>query len=140
MDLSDNRSWNVGSVTSVGLSLPDVFSVSGSPITTNGILEVSLVSQTANTILAAPDGEDNSPSFRSLVSTDIPSLDWAKITTGKPTTLSGYGITDAAGLNLSNTFNLGPQNILTGNSGNKGLIVRGSPSQTVNLQELQGSD
>jgi hypothetical protein len=30
-----------------------------------------------------------------LISTDIPSLDWSKITTGKPITLSGYGITDA---------------------------------------------
>jgi phage-related tail fiber protein len=31
----------------------------------------------------------------SLVASDIPSLDWSKITTGKPTTISGYGITDA---------------------------------------------
>ena len=31
----------------------------------------------------------------SLDASDIPSLDWSKITTGKPTTLSGYGITDA---------------------------------------------
>lgn len=30
-----------------------------------------------------------------LSSTDIPNLDWSKITTGKPTTLAGYGITDA---------------------------------------------
>lgn len=30
---------------------------------------------------------------------DIPNLDWSKITTGKPTTLAGYGITDA--LNIS---------------------------------------
>lgn len=30
-----------------------------------------------------------------LTVSDIPSLDWSKITTGKPTTLSGYGITDA---------------------------------------------
>lgn len=30
-----------------------------------------------------------------LFSTDIPNLDWSKITTGKPTTLAGYGITDA---------------------------------------------
>ena len=30
-----------------------------------------------------------------LVATDIPSLDWNKITTGKPTTLAGYGINDA---------------------------------------------
>lgn len=28
-----------------------------------------------------------------LSATDIPSLDWSKITTGKPTTLTGYGIT-----------------------------------------------
>jgi hypothetical protein len=31
-----------------------------------------------------------------LVAADIPALDWAKITSGKPTTLAGYGITDAA--------------------------------------------
>lgn len=31
----------------------------------------------------------------SLATGDIPSLDWAKISTGKPTTLGGYGITDA---------------------------------------------
>ena len=30
-----------------------------------------------------------------LTSADIPALDWSKITTGKPTTLAGYGITDA---------------------------------------------
>ena len=34
-----------------------------------------------------------------LVATDIPSLDWSKLTTGKPTTLAGYGITDAAPIN-----------------------------------------
>ena len=32
----------------------------------------------------------------SLIAADIPNLDWNKITSGKPTTLSGYGITDAA--------------------------------------------
>ena len=31
----------------------------------------------------------------SLAASDVPSLDWAKITTGKPTTLAGYGIADA---------------------------------------------
>lgn len=31
----------------------------------------------------------------SLTANDIPSLDWSKITSGQPTTLSGYGITDA---------------------------------------------
>ncbi|MFG8598186.1 phage tail protein [Pseudomonas aeruginosa] len=37
----------------------------------------------------------------SLSAADIPSLDWSKINSGKPTTLAGYGITDAlnAGFN-----------------------------------------
>lgn len=34
-----------------------------------------------------------------LVPADIPSLDWSKITTGKPTTLAGYGITNGQPLN-----------------------------------------
>ena len=32
----------------------------------------------------------------SLVASDIPALDWSKITSGKPTTLAGYGITNGA--------------------------------------------
>jgi hypothetical protein len=52
-------------------------------------------STTANAVLAAPNGSAGTPSFRLLAAADIPSLDWAKITTGKPTTLSGYGIGDA---------------------------------------------
>ncbi|MDZ7887764.1 MAG: phage tail protein [Pseudomonas sp.] len=34
-------------------------------------------------------------SGEALVAADIPSLDWSKINSGKPTTLAGYGITDA---------------------------------------------
>lgn len=33
--------------------------------------------------------------WKTLDASDIPSLDWSKIATGKPTTLGGYGITDA---------------------------------------------
>lgn len=49
----------------------------------------------ANTVLAAPNGSSGNATFRKLVSADIPSLDWSKITSGKPTTLGGYGINDA---------------------------------------------
>ncbi|MCJ7449221.1 MAG: DUF1566 domain-containing protein [Bacteroidales bacterium] len=93
-DLTVNRSWNVGTVTSVGLSLPNVFILSGSPITTTGTLTATLTSQTANMIFASPDGSPGTPAFRSLVTSDLPGLDWSKITSGKPTTLAGYGITD----------------------------------------------
>ncbi len=85
-----------GTVTSVGLSLPAFITVTGSPVTGSGTLTGTLASQNANTIFAAPDGTSGAPSFRTLLSSDIPGLDWSKITTGRPTTLAGYGITDAA--------------------------------------------
>lgn len=39
-----------------------------------------------------------------LAATDIPALDWSKITTGKPTTLAGYGITDAVASTHNHTL------------------------------------
>ncbi|HOU95686.1 MAG TPA: hypothetical protein PLN06_03570 [Bacteroidales bacterium] len=85
-----------GTVTSVALSLPSFITVTGSPVTTSGTLTGTLASQAANTIFAAPDGTVGQPSFRALTANDIPGLDWSKIISGKPTTLAGYGINDAA--------------------------------------------
>lgn len=71
-----------GTVTSVGLSLPSIFSVSGSPVTSSGTLTGVLTTQSANTIFAGPtSGGAAAPTFRSLVSADIPNN--AADTTGK---------------------------------------------------------
>lgn len=67
-------SFGSGTVTSVALSLPSIFSVSGSPITTSGTLSASLESQNQNLIFASPNGSSGTPTFRSLVSEDIPDL------------------------------------------------------------------
>lgn len=72
-----------GTVTSVGLSLPSIFSVSGSPVTTSGTLTGTLATQSANTVFAGPTtGGAATPAFRALVAADIPSLDASKITSG----------------------------------------------------------
>ena len=92
-----------GTVTSVGLSLPSFITVTNSPVTGTGTLTGTLASQAMNTVFAAPDGSAGVPAFRTLLSADIPVLDWSKITTGKPTTLAGYGITDA--MNTSHAAN-----------------------------------
>jgi hypothetical protein len=78
-------------VTSVGLSLPSIFTVSGTPVTTTGTLTGSLATQTANTIFAGPTaGIPAAPTFRSLVANDIPNLNASKITTGTlPITIGG---------------------------------------------------
>jgi hypothetical protein len=68
-----------GTVTSVGLALPSIFTVTGSPVTASGTLTAALASQSANAIFAAPDGSAGTPTFRALVANDIPSLLAAKI-------------------------------------------------------------
>jgi hypothetical protein len=66
-------SSGVGTVTSVGLSMPSPFTVAGSPITTSGTLAVTLNTQTANRVFAGPpSGGAGAPTFRALVSSDIP--------------------------------------------------------------------
>lgn len=61
-----------GTVTSVGLSLPAIFSVSGSPVTTSGTLTATLASQSQNLVWASPNGSSGAPTFRALVQGDIP--------------------------------------------------------------------
>jgi hypothetical protein len=63
-----------GTVSSVALTAPSFLSVSGSPITTSGTIALSLASQTANYVFAAPNGSSGAPTFRALVSADIPDL------------------------------------------------------------------
>lgn len=62
----------------------------------------------------------------SLTAADIPNHDWSKITSGKPTTLAGYGITDGI-TNFYDTpvFNNGV-NIMAGNSTDISYMIDGN--------------
>ena len=75
-DGSGNASWAAagsGTVTSVGLSMPGIFSVSGSPVTGAGTLTATLANQSANQVWAGPStGAAAAPAFRSLVGADLP--------------------------------------------------------------------
>lgn len=64
----------LGTVTSVGLSLPSEFTVTNSPVTTSGTLTGAWALQSANYIFAGPTtGAAATPAFRALVDADIPS-------------------------------------------------------------------
>ena len=65
-----------GTVTSVGLNdATGLFNVTGSPVTGVGTLTLTtLKTQSANKVLAAPDGSTGTPSFRGLVVADVPTL------------------------------------------------------------------
>jgi hypothetical protein len=69
-----------GTVTSVGLSLPSQFTVTGSPVTTAGTLTATLATQSANLVWAGPTtGAAAAPAFRSLVADDIPTIPAGKV-------------------------------------------------------------
>ena len=71
-----------GTVTSVAMTVPTGFSVTGSPITSSGTLAVALDSQAKNKVLASPTSSSGIPSFRVLDASDIPSLNASKIAAG----------------------------------------------------------
>ena len=106
----------LGTVTSVGLTLPNIFTVTNSPITTTGSLTATLASQSANRMFASPDGASGQPTFRSLVAADLPTVTIAKgglnLTTVVPinqvlasngTNYEGRTISVGAGLTLTQT-------------------------------------
>jgi hypothetical protein len=92
-------SSTVGTVTSVGLALPSsILTVSGSPVTTSGTLTGTLATQTANYVWAGPtSGSAAAPTFRALVTADIPWATPGTIGSGTPntgafTTISATGV------------------------------------------------
>jgi hypothetical protein len=84
-----------GTVTSVGLSLPAIFTVTGSPVTAAGTLTATLASEAANTVLAGPTGAAGAPTFRTLVAADVPRLDLLGAPTA-PLSLNNQRITNLA--------------------------------------------
>jgi hypothetical protein len=102
-----------GTVTSVALSAPAQFSVTGSPVTTSGTLALAWASQTANTVLAGPtSGGSAAPTFRALVAADIPSL-------------SGSYINNSTSAQASANFNIGANGVIGGTLGVTGTSTLG---------------
>lgn len=116
--------FTLGTVTSVGISMPNIVSCTGSPITTAGTITCSLVTQSANLVWAGPaTGSAAAPTFRALVAADLPATavipgsygDGTHVgaftvdSTGRLTAASSVAITGAApsgaaGGDLSGTY------------------------------------
>ena len=109
-----------GTVTSVSLSLPSLFTVSGSPVTSSGTLTATLATQTANKVFSGPStGSAAAPTFRSLVSADIPSL------TGGQVGITGLSATGTAS---STTYLRGDNTWATPSTG---ITTISSPGSTL---------
>ena len=120
-------------VTSVGLSAPGIFSVGGSPVTSSGTIALSLATQSANRVWAGPSsGADAAPTFRALVSDDIPSLAISKITSAAASVLfgryagtsgAGQEITIGSGLSLNSGTGVLSSSLVGLSDGDKGDIT-----------------
>lgn len=132
-----------GTVQSVGLLLPaSLFSITGSPVTTNGTLTGALLSQNANKAFLGPaSGADAQPTFRSLVNADIAEAGAALTRTNDTNvtlTLGGSASTslvNAASLALGWTGQLG----LSRGGTNADLSATGGTSQVLKQVTVGGS-
>jgi hypothetical protein len=93
----------LGSVTSVGLSLPTEFTVTDSPVTSSGTLTATWASQTAKYFFAAPNAASGTPSFRAIVASDIPALNYVSSVTGTSPVVSSGGLTPVISMAAANT-------------------------------------
>jgi len=98
--VSGNPTWQTpaagaGTVTSVGLALPAMFTVTNSPVTGTGILTGALTTQNQATFLAGPAAGNGVPAFRTIVATDVPTLNQSTTGTAASATTAGT-VTTAA--------------------------------------------
>lgn len=86
-----------GTVSSVGLSLPSIFTVSNSPVTSSGTLIGAFNNQSANLVFASPTSGTGQPSFRALTFADTPARAYGQFydTTNQSasSTTTAYAIT-----------------------------------------------
>jgi len=74
-ELTTFPSPQLGTVTSVSLTAPAIFSVTGSPVTGAGTLALTLANATTNYIFAGPaSGGAAAPTFRAMVTGDLPAF------------------------------------------------------------------
>jgi len=146
-------SFGAGTVTSVALSLPNIFSVSGSPVTTSGTLTGTLASQTAATVFAAPNGSNGTPSFRALVAGDIPDLSTSYLPIAGGTISSNLTITGNLTVNgttttvNSTTVSVDDKNIELGSTASPsdagadggGITLKGTTDKTFNWVDATDS-
>lgn len=94
---SANGFGGTGTVTSIALTAPSIFTLTGSPVTTSGTIALSLANQNANLVWAGPtSGGAATPAFRSLVPADIPTLN--QNTAGNAATASAVPLSGVSGM------------------------------------------
>lgn len=133
-------SLGTGTVTSVALSLPAIFSVSGSPVTTTGTLTGTLATQTNNLVWAGPTvAPAAAPTFRALVNADLP-LTGVGAGTYSSVTVNTAGVVTAGSANQSLSTVSGTLGVANGGTAQTSIgddvVVVGTGATTTALRTL----
>lgn len=104
-----------GTVTSVGLALPGIFTVTNSPVTTSGTLTGSFNNQLANVVFAGPNGSSGQPTFRSLTNTDLPTSSVVASNYGNDTAFTNFNVNSKGIIANASTISLTLDRVLRGN-------------------------
>jgi len=143
-----NQVAGAGTVSGVGLSAPTEFTVSGSPVTTTGVLTFSKVNQSANTVWAGPNtGAPAQPAFRALVAADLPAGTGSVTSVGlaAPTefTVSGSPVTGSGTLTFSkanqsaNIIYAGPNTGIAAAPTFRALVTADISAQMITYAKIQ---
>lgn len=139
-------SWatrGTGTVTSVGLSAPSIFTISNSPVTGSGTLTLALAAQSQGMVFASPaTGGAGTPGFRFLQTSDLPQLPTNTLL-GRASAGSGNTeqlITTAAVLTwLQSATADNLRTAVTGDTGTGNLVFADAPTLT-NVAVLNSSN
>lgn len=96
----------------------------GGNLSANRTLSLATVGTAGTYTKVTVDAYGRVTGHASLAATDIPNLPWSKITSGKPTTLGGYGITD--GVNVVSVTGSGNAVTTANVSGHTLTLTKGS--------------
>lgn len=100
-----------GTLSSVGLadnSTAPIFTVSNTPLTANGTLDITLNTQAKNLVFAGPTtGANAQPTFRALVAADIPTLSYVTSIGSSNLTIGGTAAVPTVNLSSTQVTNIG---------------------------------
>ena len=118
---NDETATGGGGVSSVGLSLPPQFTVTGSPVTSSGTLTAAWANQPQNAVLAGPaTGGPGAPSFRALTASDLPA---SAVQTSRQIS-AGTGLAGGGDLSADRTLSLTGQALALHSLSTNGMIAR----------------
>lgn len=124
----------IGSVSSVGLTMPSDFTVSGSPVTGAGTFVVTENTQSANTVHAGPaSGSPAAPTYRAIAPADLPlgsSSAFGAVKVDGTTITASAGVISASG-SLSNPMTTEGDIIYGGASGTPTRLAAGTSGQVL---------